>query len=188
MKIYIRANGEIGSYKGIRYGIEDSGDQLYYFVDKDGDVHKADTEEELFAMIDDYLSGIPLFAATEAIPMPDILKKRPYTFTLNSVNSSWNDEIFGLVNDHNGIKVKYYEVNPKTGKLFQTPYLKYAVASKRAAEEVFKEANELHIPLHQSELQVVKTDWDNRYRITIEDYDSGDFETLNFNKTYKEDK
>lgn len=188
MKIYVRANGEIGTYRGIRYGIEESGDMLYYFVDKSGDVHKADTEEELFAIIDDYLSGRNLFAATESVPVPDILKKRPYVFTLNSVNSSWNDEIFGLVNDHNGIRVKSYEVNPKTGKLFQDAYWKYAVASKQAAEEIFKEANELHIPLHQSELQVVKTDWDNRYRITIEDYDSGDVETLKFNKTYKEGK
>lgn len=52
MKRMIRANSQIGTYNGITYGQEDSGDQRYYFVDKYGDVHYADLEEELFAEID----------------------------------------------------------------------------------------------------------------------------------------
>lgn len=54
MKRWIHANSEIGRYKGIRYGIEDNADQRYYFVYK-GSVTYADTEEELFARIDEVL-------------------------------------------------------------------------------------------------------------------------------------
>lgn len=53
----IKANSQIGTYNEIAYGIEDSGDQRYYFVDKRGQVHYADLEDELFAEIDDYLDS-----------------------------------------------------------------------------------------------------------------------------------
>lgn len=55
MKRWIHANSEIGKYKGIRYGIEDSPDQRYYFINEHGYATYADTEEELFARIDEYL-------------------------------------------------------------------------------------------------------------------------------------
>lgn len=53
MKRMIRAAAQIGNYRGIDYGLEDSGDQQFYFVDKKGDIHYADLEEELFALIDE---------------------------------------------------------------------------------------------------------------------------------------
>lgn len=54
MKRWIHANSEIGRYRGIRYGMEDEADQRYYFM-YNGEVTYADTEEELFAKIDDEL-------------------------------------------------------------------------------------------------------------------------------------
>ena len=55
MKRWIRSNSEIGHYKGIRYGMEDDGDQRYYFVKDDGEVVYAELEDELYSKIDEYL-------------------------------------------------------------------------------------------------------------------------------------
>ena len=46
MKRYtVFANSDIGTYNGVTYGMEDSGDQRYYFVDEFGTTHYADLEE-----------------------------------------------------------------------------------------------------------------------------------------------
>ena len=46
------SNSEVGSHNGVTYGVEDDGDQRYYFVKKDGSVEYGDTEEEICAKID----------------------------------------------------------------------------------------------------------------------------------------
>ena len=57
MKRYIRSNSNMGTYEGIQWGIEDDHDMRYYFIDKAGELHYADTEEELFSDIDEYLDS-----------------------------------------------------------------------------------------------------------------------------------
>ena len=51
----IISNSNMGTYRGIQYGLEDSGDQRWYFRIQDNQFRYADTEEELLAKIDDYL-------------------------------------------------------------------------------------------------------------------------------------
>lgn len=53
----INAASNVGSYRGVSYGIEDSGDQLYYFVKRNGEVEYAELEDELFSRIDEYVDG-----------------------------------------------------------------------------------------------------------------------------------
>ena len=57
MKRWIRSTSQIGTYNGVPYGIEDDGDQRYYFVDNDGEVHYAELEDELFSQIDDIVAA-----------------------------------------------------------------------------------------------------------------------------------
>lgn len=52
MKRWIHAASQIGTYKGVPYGIEDDGDQRFYFRNDKGEFEYADLEEELFAKID----------------------------------------------------------------------------------------------------------------------------------------
>lgn len=51
----IESNSQIGKYQGVDYGQEDDSPNRFYFVDKSGSVHYADTEEELFAKMDEIL-------------------------------------------------------------------------------------------------------------------------------------
>jgi len=51
----IDAASNIGTYRGVSYGMEDSGDQLYYFVKRNGEVEYAELEDELFTLIDEYI-------------------------------------------------------------------------------------------------------------------------------------
>lgn len=55
----IESNSQVGTHRGVQYGMEDDGtDNRYYFVDKGNTVHYADTEEEMYAIIDAFLDGL----------------------------------------------------------------------------------------------------------------------------------
>lgn len=55
MKIYIHATSDVGLYRNISYGLEDSGQQRYYFQYRSGKFCYGDTEEEIQAKIDQWL-------------------------------------------------------------------------------------------------------------------------------------
>lgn len=63
MKRYVRssqritANSEIGRYRGITYGLEDDHDMRYYFVDEDGKIEYAETEDEIRDKIDIHIDA-----------------------------------------------------------------------------------------------------------------------------------
>lgn len=57
MKLYIHSNSDIGQYRGKTYGIEDSGQQRYYFQYEPGKFCYGDTEEEIEAKIDQWLDN-----------------------------------------------------------------------------------------------------------------------------------
>lgn len=116
--------------------------------------------------------------------IPKELSSRPYVFTLNSVNSTYNDDILEIAENNGAIKVKYQEVNPKTGNLFREGYWKFAVPSEKVAQSIFDDVKKAKIPTHQSDVQVVKTDWNDNYNIWIDDYADGTSKVL-FNSKFK---
>lgn len=64
-KTAIKANTQVGSYKGISYGCEDDHNQRYYFRTREGDFVYAETEEEVLAKIDQYLENGYVSAASK---------------------------------------------------------------------------------------------------------------------------
>lgn len=52
---YVDSASDIGQYRDITYGIEDSGEQRYYFQYEPGKFCYGDTEEEIQARIDQWL-------------------------------------------------------------------------------------------------------------------------------------
>lgn len=55
MKLYVQSSDDIGSYRGYSYGIENSGDQRYYFRYDRNKFCYADSEEELKSKIDKWI-------------------------------------------------------------------------------------------------------------------------------------
>lgn len=125
-----------------------------------------------------------IHATTEVDFIPERLRNLPYVFTLNSVNSTYNDDILEIAEHFGATKVKYQEVNPKTGNLFREGYWKFAVPSERAAHAIFEEVKKRNIPTRQDDIQVVKTDWNNNYNIWIDDYAKGKMK-IPFNSEFK---
>lgn len=123
--------------------------------------------------------------ATEDVDfIPQRLRNLPYVFTLNSVNSTYNDDILEIAEHFGATKVKYQEINPKTGNLFREGYWKFAVPSEKAAQYIFDEVKKRNIPTHQDQVQVVNTDWNNNYNIWIDDYAKGKMK-IPFNSEFK---
>jgi hypothetical protein len=63
MKRVIKANSEIGTYKGYSIGMEDTPPQKCYFVDDKGHVQYGESEEHVKSMIDSYLEHGKVYAA-----------------------------------------------------------------------------------------------------------------------------
>ena len=178
MKRWIRSTTEIGEHNGVRYGIEEGHDQRFYFRTREGRFVYADSEEEIQDKIDAYLNNgsitaVSRFDSADSDSVPEELASRPYGFILNSVNSTWNDDILEIAESHGAIKVKYDTVNPKTGKFFRTSIWHFAVHSEEDAYAIFTDCRGSRIPLHQTEVQIVNNNWTKAYNIKIDDYQRG---------------
>lgn len=125
-----------------------------------------------------------IHAAKDTDSIPEKLSNLPYVFTLNSENSTYNDDILEIAEHFGATKVKYQEVNPKTGNLFIEGYWKFAVPSEEVAQSIFDEVKKRNIPTRQSDIQVVKTDWNDNYNIYIDDYTKG-MKKIPFNSKFK---
>ena len=49
---HVYSNSQLGSYKGVTYGIEDNPPMRYYFIKQDGTIEYAETEDEVRDKID----------------------------------------------------------------------------------------------------------------------------------------
>lgn len=237
----VRSNTEVGSYKGITYGMEDDHDQNYYFQTKDRRFVYAPTEEELKAKIDQYLRkgsvnastslddiladpegrqlvdqieeaesecryrGIDfddetqfwararkydikkledrfgyIWASSDVVAsndeIPDVLSSRPFVFILNSVNSTYNDDILETAEKFGAIKVKYGMLDDD-GTYFSPDKCswRFAVPSKKVAQDIFDYAKKSRIPVNQKNITTAKVDWSNAYQIYVDDYSDGQF-------------
>lgn len=63
MKRVIKANSDVGSYKGYSIGLQDNPPQKYYFVDDNGHTHYGESEEHIKSMIDSYAEHGEVYAA-----------------------------------------------------------------------------------------------------------------------------
>ena len=168
MKRWIKSNSEVGHHNGITYGMEDKGDQRYYFVNKDGSITYADTEEEMISKIESITSS-----TRSDSRIPDILDKNRVGFWISSANPTWNDDILKRVEDHGGIRVRFNELNPKTGKFYADSTKSYAVSSSEVADEIFEDCRNSGVPMQQRNIWVKELDWDNAYNIYIDSYSDG---------------
>lgn len=105
--------------------------------------------------------------------IPEELSSRPYVFILNSVNSTYNDDILEIAEKWGAIKVKYQQKIADTDKLYREGYWCFAVDEKATAQHIWDEVKAIKIPTHQDSLNIVKTNWDNNYNIWIDDYAAG---------------
>ena len=167
-KSKVRSNSEVGQHNGITYGMEDSGDQRYYFVNEDGTITYGDTEEEIISKIES------ITGASKADPtIPEVLDKNRVGFWITAGNPTWNDDILRHVEDHGGIRVKFAEMNPQTGKFYADSTRSYAVSSPEVADEIFEECRDAGIPIRERNIWVNELDWENAYNIYIDSYYDG---------------
>ena len=107
--------------------------------------------------------------------VPDTLASRPIGFMLNSVNSTYNDEILEIAEAHGALKVRYGYYDPDANRYFsrqRTPW-RFAAPSKEVAKEIKKACEEAKIPVHQDMLVTITIDWDNCYDIWVDDWSEG---------------
>lgn len=113
-------------------------------------------------------------SSTEVEQIPEILESRPYTVSLTSVNSTYNDDILYLAEQHGAIKVKYGEYSPKGNYIpVQNGFWRYAVDSADTLEAILEDIKSNMIPLANPHPSLFETDWSNKYQIRIDDYDMG---------------
>ena len=105
--------------------------------------------------------------------IPEELASRPYVFILNSMNSTYNDEILECAEKYGAIKVKYQQKIPYKDQLYREGYWCFAVDEKATAQLIWDEVKAMRIPTHQDSLNIAKTDWNNNYNIWIDDYANG---------------
>lgn len=107
--------------------------------------------------------------------IPEELSSRPYVFILNSVNSTYNDDILEIAEKWGAIKVKYQQKIADTDKLYREGYWCFAVDEKATAQHIWDEVKAMKIPTHQDSLNIVKTNWNDNYNIWIDDYAKGTY-------------
>ena len=119
--------------------------------------------------------------STTDIAVPLILRDKKYVFTLQGVNSSWDDDILLIAENNGAVKVKYDMINPSTGKFWKASGWKYAVSDLSTADDILQGCLEEHIPLKSNEINnISKVDWADRYNICIDDYEKGIYR-VNYN-------
>lgn len=102
MKKFIRSNADVGTYKGVTYGMEDNPPMRYYFRDKNGKLIYGEDEEEIKIKIDNSFpdkveAGTNPFHKIDAIKftsslfsaLKQLLPKNCYP----KIRSEWPNEI-----------------------------------------------------------------------------------------------
>lgn len=97
-KTNVKANSQVGTYNGISYGCEDNRNQRYYFRTDDGKVVYADTEEELFAKIDQYVEKGYVSAATKK-KQGTVRAWAEFEKWYNSLTSDQRDKVDGIADE-----------------------------------------------------------------------------------------
>lgn len=117
--------------------------------------------------------------------VPRILSDKRYVFTLQGVNSDWNDDILLIAENHGAIRVKYDKINPATGKFWKAIGWRYAVPNLSIANDILEGCLEEHLPLKSNEItNVAEVNWSDCYNICIDDYEKGIYK-VNFNSRRK---
>lgn len=112
--------------------------------------------------------------------LPEELARMKYEFELVGGNADWGHDIHRIAEDHGAMRVRYREINPRTGRFYANyPRPKYIVPDEETAEDIIEDVNAHGIPKDEASLHgisIYETDWDNAYNIRVENLDGSEEE------------
>lgn len=108
--------------------------------------------------------------------IPEELSSRPVVFMLNSVNSTYNDDILEAAEKFGAIRVKYGTLEDD-GTYYSPDQStwRFAVSSKKVAQNIFNYVKKSKIPVNQKSIITGKVDWSKAYEIWVDDYSEGSY-------------